>query len=511
MNTLTSILLLSFIPSADAEPVILIKGGTLYDGTAKPGVKGDLAIQGERILKTIPKKVDRVIDATGLIVTPGFIDLHTHSDRPVTRAATSTNLNYLLQGVTTAVTGNCGAGPTDMKKYIKQMEEVGQGCNVVHLMPHNAIRNRVMGNVNREPTKEELKKMQDIVDEGMRNGAWGMSTGLIYNPGTYAKTDELIALAKIVSKHKGLYASHIRNEALAVVAATQEAIDIGKAANVPVHISHMKASGHLSWGKSADTIALIQKVRKAGQRVTADQYPYVASSTSLQATLVPTRFREGTRKDFLAKLDDKDLGPKIKKGIADTLKVKREGVAIRIASYSPRRDWQGKTLANIAKVEKKSVLEIVLEIERNGGAGIVNFNMSDEDLHMIMRQDFVATASDGGAKVPDDTVPHPRSYGCFPRKISRYALKERIISLAHALRSANGLPASILQMKDRGYLKPGYVADIVIFDPKKIRDTATFDQPHQYAVGMEYVFVNGKLAIEKGRYTGIKPGKILRP
>jgi N-acyl-D-aspartate/D-glutamate deacylase len=367
-----------------------------------------------------------------------------------------------------------------------------------------------MGNANRAPTADELKKMIDLVEQGMKDGAFGMATGLIYNPGTYSKTEELIELSKVVAKHHGFYASHIRNEGVNILVATDEIITIGREAKLPVHISHMKASGEKAWGKSIDQITMVEKARKAGQVVTADQYPYIASSTSLTATVIPPRFREGSREDMLARLDDKESGPLMRKGIETSMEDKRGGERIRIASYSKKPQWQGKSIAEIAKAEKKTPMEIVIEIEKNGGAGIVNFGMSEEDVRLIMKQPFVATASDGGAKVPGPSVPHPRNYGTFPRKIGRYAIEDGIVTLEHAIRSASGLPADILHLKERGYLMKGYVADIVVFNPKTFRDTATFDKPHQYAPGVVHLFVNGKHVIRDGKYTGTLAGMALK-
>jgi N-acyl-D-aspartate/D-glutamate deacylase len=258
-------------------------------------------------------------------------------------------------------------------------------------------------------------------------------------------------------------------------------------------------------------VALIEKARKAGQKVTADQYPYVASSTSLAATLIAPQFRAGERKAYLARLDDADQSPRVRKGIENRLEGRDGGSRIRIARYKPKPEWQGKDLAAIAKEENKDVVDIVLEIERNGGAQIVNFGMSEEDVRLLMRQPWVATASDGSAQeLTAKTVPHPRSYGCFPRKIGYYALVEKVLPVERAVRSASGLPADILQFPERGYLKPGYFADVVVFDPEKYRDVATFDKPHQYATGVRYLFVNGQLAIEDGKYTEALAGKVLR-
>jgi N-acyl-D-aspartate/D-glutamate deacylase len=506
LSAVCSLLLVLPAAAPSVEADYLIRGALICDGTDHPGRKGDVAIKGDRIVAvgTFPVQGKPVVlDAAGLIVAPGFIDLHTHSDDDLLRPATRANLNYLTQGVTTVVTGNCGFGPVDVGGYYQKLDAGRIGSNVVHLIPHNTVRQQVMGNVNRPPTAKELERMKALVDRGMRDGAWGMSTGLIYNPGTYADTTEIIELAKVVAQHGGIYATHMRNEGTGLLPAIHETLEIGRQAGLPVHISHMKASGRRVWGKAADAVALVADARAKGQAVTADQYPYTA-------TVIPAAYREGSNKDLLARLDDPQHGPKMRAAIAQLIDEKDGGRAIRIASYSQRPDWQGQDLLTIAQQEKMTVLDLVIAIQRSGGAGIVNFGMSEEDVRVIMKQPFVATASDGSARVPGDSVPHPRSYGCFPRKIGRYALEEKLISLEHAIRSASGLPADILRLPERGYLKPGYFADVVVFDPQTFRDQATYDRPHQYSTGVRWLFVNGVPVIHEGRYTGALPGKVLR-
>lgn len=496
---------------ADAPVVadVVLRNATLVDGTGKPAERGDLAIKGDRIVAVGKFRVQgspRVLDCTGLVVAPGFIDLHTHSDNPLQKSESAPALNYLTQGVTTSVTGNCGAGPVDTAAYYAAMEKLGVGTNVAHQVPHNAVRNQVMGNADRTPTAAELKKMEALVEKGMRDGAWGMATGLIYNPGTYSKTDELVALSKAVARLGGLYASHIRNESTEILAAIEEILEICRRAGLRVHISHIKVSGPRAWGMSGQVIARIRRARKEGMEVTADQYPYTASSTSLAATVIPTRWREGSAKDLLARLDD----PRVIKDIGEALEIREGGRRLKIASYAPRPDWQGLDLETIAKKEKRPVLDLVLEIQKKGGAAIVNFGMSEEDVRLYMKEPYVATASDGSAQVPSTTVPHPRSYGTFPRKIGHYCLKEKILSLEQGIRSCSGLPADILRLPQRGYLKVGYFADVVVFDPKTLRDVATFDAPHQYSTGVVHLFVNGQPAIAEGRYTGARAGRVLR-
>jgi N-acyl-D-aspartate/D-glutamate deacylase len=503
----TFTLLFAFASTHAAEPKapdtnIVFRNATIYDGSGAKPYTGDVHIRGDKIAAV--GKVGKVegateVNAEGLVVCPGFIDLHTHCDSGLTGKTGRLNKNYVTQGCTTVITGNCGSGPVNAAAFFKALEDGGVGTNVIHLAPHNDIRQAAMGNANRPPTADELKKMEELVDKAMTDGTWGLATGLIYNPGTYAKTDEIVALAKVAGKHGGMYASHIRNESGALLDAIDEAITIGKESGCRVHISHIKASGKSAWGTSGRAVALIENARKKGQEVTADQYPYIASSTSLRATLVPSRYREGTNKEFVARLDDPTTGPKIKADVQKELGAEgAKRIQIARCTYNPK--WQGKTVAAIAEAEKKEPIDIVMEIERNGGAQVVNFGMSEDDVRVYMKQPWVATASDGGVQTPGPTVPHPRSYGTFPRKIGFYAIEEKIVPVEAAVRSSTGLPADILKFKDRGYLKPGYFADVVVFDPKTFRDTATFDKPHQYAAGVKWVLVNGHPAVAESTY-----------
>jgi len=508
---LLALLLLS--PTAFAGDYI-IRGATVYDGSGNPGMKADIAISGDKItgigkVEVGPKTT--VIDGTGLIVCPGFIDLHTHCDYGLLEKVGKQNKNYITQGCTTVVTGNCGSGPVDVAEYFKKLEAGGIASNEIHLAPHNSIRDKVMGNANRVPTTEEQMKMETLVDMAMNDGAWGLATGLIYNPGTYAKTEEIIGLAKIAGKHGGLYASHIRDESGGLLTAIEEALRIGKEGDCRVHISHIKASGKSTWGKSADAVSLIEAAQTKGQIVTADQYPYIASSTSLRATVIPSRFREGTGKEFEARLDDPTTGPQIRAAVVKALEGRDGGKRIQIARYTKNPKWQGMTIDAIAEEVKQEAADVVMDIERNGGAQIVNFGMNEEDVRLYMKRPWVATASDGGVQSPGATVPHPRSYGTFPRKIGKYAIEDGILPVEQAIRASSGLPADILKLKDRGYVKAGQFADVVVFDPKTFRDTATFDKPHQYAAGVKWVFVNGTAVVADGKHQPeALPGKVLR-
>ena len=497
--------------AVDAD--VVLKNAIIYDGSDQPGMVGDVAIKNDRIVavgKFQTKGAPRVLKCDGLCVSPGFIDLHTHSDYPLQEKKTNANVNYLTQGVTTVVTGNCGFGPVDTADYFAKLEKIGIGTNVIHQVPHNAVREKAMGNVNREPTPKELKAMEDLVDKGMRDGAWGLATGLIYNPGTYAKTDELVALAKIAGKHGGLYASHIRDEGTEVLISIEEILTIARRAGLRVHISHIKVSGRTAWGRAGDVIAMIRRARKDGIEVTADQYPYIASSTSLTDTLIPAKYREGSTKDMVKRLDDADIGPKMRKGIEQRIEEHLGGKSVKIARYAKKVAWQGKDLFTIAEMEKKTPLDIVIEIVKSGGASVVNFGIQDEEMRLFMKEPYVATASDGASMLISNTVPHPRSYGTFPRKIGRFAIEEKLITLEQAIYSSSGLPADILKLPQRGYIKVGYFADLVVFDPKTYRDKATYEKPHQHSTGVRYLFVNGRLAIEAGRTTDALAGRVLR-
>lgn len=514
MLPLFTTLLLCLTTPQQLPAEILLRGGTVIDGTGLPGVVRDVAIRQNRIQAigagalAGPNTV--VIDARGLIVAPGFIDLHTHSDEEMVSSRLRNNLNYLTQGVTTIVTGNCGFGPVDVQAYYTTIDKLKTGSNVCHLIPHNALRRQIMGNVNRQPSPAELLKMQELTELGMKHGAWGLSTGLYYTPGSYAQLDELAALAEVVGRFRGIYASHIRDEADGLMASVEEALTIGQRARVPVHISHLKSSGRRQWGGAGAVISRLQQVRSQGQSVTVDQYPYIASSTSLQATVIPSRFREGTQADLVARFKDPKVAVAMQNAIKQRLKESDDGRDIRIARYAPKPRWQGKSLAAIATQERRELLDIIYEIESQGGAQIVHFSMSEEDMRLILKHDFVATASDGSARMPDETVPHPRNYGTFSRKIGRYAIEEHLLPLEMAIRSASGLPADIIQLPQRGYLKPGYHADIVVFDPELFRDQATFEKPHQYSTGVVYLLVNGQLVIEKGVYQDKLAGEALR-
>ena len=477
-------------PAVDAD--VVLHNGRLFLGDGQGETAGSVAIRGDRIVAVGRFEIGQVgqmIDCTGKIVCPGFIDLHNHSDTPILAKATRACSNYVTQGCTTIVTGNCGSGPIEVGEYYDKIDKLGVGINVAHLLPQGNLRRQVVGTERRAVTDSEQQQMNELAAKAMRDGAWGMSTGLIYVPSSYADTSELVALARVVAEHGGIYVSHIRNENTALLEAVDEAMEIGQQAGLPVHVSHFKSSGKDAWGLVRVATAKIQQARDAGRLVTADQYPYAASSTSLGATLFPAWAFAGGQSKLVQRLDDPADGQRIRDAIAKKLVILDEGQRLQIANHGPRPEWAGMRLAQIAKAEGLSALQLAIAMQRAGGASVVNHSMDEQDIRFVMTQPWVATASDGGAKIPNATVPHPRSYGTFPRKIGYYSIREQALPLAQAIRSSTGLPADILRMKERGYLRENHFADVVVFDPKRILDTATFDEPHRYSRGIEHVFL----------------------
>lgn len=493
---------------------VLLENGLLYLGDGQQPQIGNLAIRNEKIVAVGEFSVGQIkvrVECSGLSISPGFIDLHNHSDRGVLKPETRSAMNYLTQGCTTMVTGNCGSGPTDVGDYYEKLDDFGIGVNVAHLIPQGALRGQVIGDEQRQATPEALEQMREIIAKGMQDGAWGMSTGLIYVPSSFADTDELVELAKVVGEYDGLYASHIRGEGTGLLESVAEALDIGRRAELPVHISHFKSSGKDSWGLVRTAVEIIKKARQDGQTVTADQYPYTASSTSLGATTMPSWARAGGRQKTLERLKgDAEDATRIRTAIERKLQLTDNGHRIQIARFRPRPDWAGLRLDEIAHQEQMRPFELVMHIENNGGASVVNHSINEEDVRYVMTLPWVATASDGSARLPSDEVPHPRSYGTFPRKIGYYSIQEKNISIEHAVRSSTGLPADILGMTDRGYLRTGYIADVVVWSEEAFIDTATFTQPHQYAEGLVHVYINGTPAMFHGRVTGALAGKALR-
>jgi N-acyl-D-aspartate/D-glutamate deacylase len=489
---------------------LLLTNGQVVLGDGSPPIAASVAIQDGKIVAVgseLDYLAEMTLDCRGLAIAPGFIDLHTHSDEEIIARDTRANINYLMQGCTTIVTGNCGSGHVQVDDYLDKVDTGGAGTHVAHLLPHGSLRSQVMGKEDRSPTPEELEQMQSLAEQAMKDGAFGMSTGLIYVPGMFAKTDELIAIARRIGQYQGIYVSHIRGEGSSLLRSVEEAITIGRTAGLPIHVSHFKASGKQAWGSLHLAAKMVEEARGAGLKVTADQYPYIASSTSLDATLLPSWARAGGRTALKERLNDAASFAKIRAEVARELQSMNR---IQLASFSPRPDWIGKSLDEIAALEKLEPVDVVMEIEKLGGASIVNFGMDEDDVRMAMALPWVATASDGSAKVASALQPHPRSFGTFPRKLGYYAQQQKILSLEAAIRSSSYLPAQILGLTDRGLIRASYAADLAIFDPASFGDRATYDQPYLPPVGLKHVLVRGKLAVYEGIPTGALAGRSLR-
>lgn len=491
---------------------ILIRNGKIIDGTGNSWYYADVAVKNGKIIsigKLTHTTANKIIDANGLIVAPGFIDVHAHIENGVFERPTADN--YIYDGVTTVVTGNCGGSDDDLKKFFWRLDSMKTSINVASLVGHNTVRRLAMGLDNRLATSEEQKKMEDLVAQAMKDGAVGLSTGLIYLPGMYSNTEEVIGLAKTAALYNGIYASHIRNEENGVVDAINEAINIGKAANIPVQVSHFKVSGPANWNRSKETLSLIEAARKDGYDVTIDQYPYTASSTNLGIRL-PDWALAGGQDSLKKRIADPVLHKQIINEMLESqkkYKYKNYAYAF-VAMHKADTTLNGKNISEINKLKgrkakPKEEAETILDMMVAGGAQMVYHSMNEDDVRYFIKYPFNMVGADGGVS-NGKGFPHPRTYGTNSRVLGKYVREEKLISLEEAIRRMTSLAAQKFQLKDRGLLKEGYAADIVIFNENEVADKATFEQPHQFSVGFKYVLVNGKLVIENGKHNGIKSG-----
>ena len=513
--TLLLLIPLAFLASNCSQQYdIVIIGGMIYDGSGESPYEANIGIKGGYIVEIGAIDASQgltTIDAKGLYIAPGFIDVHTHCDRNLTNPDLKSAQNYLMQGVTTVVTGNCGSGTYEVGKYFSTLEEQGIGLNVIHLIGHGRVRSEVIGSADREPTPEELEQMKQLIAKGMEEGAVGLASGLFYAPGSFAKTEEVIELARVVGEFDGIYTSHIRDESnysTGLKASIEEAIEVGEKAGVPVEISHIKALGKPVWGMAEEICRIIENAQQRGVKVYADQYPYVASSTGLSSAVIPRWVQAGG--GMISRLKDPELSERIKREVAENIDRRGGPETIVISSYRANPEWEGKNLLEISRELNKNEVDTAIELVMNGGPGIISFNMQEADVEYFMQKPYVMTASDGSVPELGRGVPHPRSYGTFTRKIRTYVMDKKILSLEQAIRSSSGLPAELLDLQDRGLLKKGFVADIIVFDPNTITDKATFTEPHQYSEGIMTLFVNGNIVIENGLYNGTLAGKPLR-
>jgi N-acyl-D-aspartate/D-glutamate deacylase len=477
---------------------VLIRNGRVLDGTGNPWVRRDVAIQGDRIAvvgRVASAAAARVIDAADRYVAPGFIDVHSHAAEGLARRELRHGRPLLAQGITTIVANPDGGGPTDLAAQRLRLEAGGTGPNVALLIGHGSIRRGVMGQANRAPDARELNEMRALVAKGMADGALGLSSGLFYAPGSFAGTEELITLAAVAAEHGGVYTSHVRDEGnygAGLLASVDEVIRIAEEAGLPGIVSHMKALGRDSWGLAAAATRRIEDARARGVQVFADQYPYEASSTSLRAALIPGG----------AQMTEAIVGENLRRrGGPDS---------IRIAQFARDRSLEGRTLAEIAAARKASPEETAMELMSQGNPTIVSFNMSEADIRQIMTRPFTMASSDGGLMLPTEGRPHPRDYGAFARRLAVYVRDQQVVELEFAIRSMTTLPASVFSLGDRGILRAGAAADLVVFGLSPLRDAATYAEPHQLAEGMSYVLVNGVVVLEDGTFTDALPGRVLR-
>lgn len=532
---------------------IIIKNGKIIDGAGNPWYYGDVGVKDGKI-KVISKLGDnakKIIDAKGLFVAPGFIDAHSHGDYNTLVYRQMENVMH--QGITTVVAGQCGASPAPLSDlvreesqkfsdaqlpegitleldwssfddYLKREEDGGLGVNSAHLVGHGAIRSAAMGNEARPPTDVELQRMRAYTAEAMKSGAYGLSTGLIYPPGIYAETDEIIELAKVAAEYDGIYDSHIRGEGRTLMAALEEAIKVGEESNIPVQISHHKIASSTLWGSSVQTMQMFEDARARGLDVTVDQYPYIAGSTSLMTLLPPWAHDGGTEK-ALERLRDPELRDKMKKDIEDGIEgwenfAKELGwgnVVVSSVISEDNKPIEGMSLTEIkehrgADDEFHALWEVLLEEE--GSAGMIIFYGDEEDVKYIMKHPLHMVGTDAGCCTVEGPFcrgkPHPRHYGTYPKILGKYVREEKVITWEEAVRKMTSFPAQRFGILDRGLIRPGMWADITIFDPETVIDKATYQDPHNFPEGIPYVIVNGELAVDNGKYTGVLAGKTLR-
>jgi N-acyl-D-amino-acid deacylase len=513
-----AIVLLAAAQPAPAPYDLLLKNGRIVDGTGSPWFTGDVAIRGDSIAKIAPAIADaaaRAIDVHGSVIAPGFIDIHTHARRGIRQVPTADN--YARQGVTTVMEGPDGSSPLPLAPFLAELEALKISINIGSFVGQGTVRTAVIGDVNRKATPAEIQTMIGLVEQGMKDGAFGMSTGLFYVPGTFTPTGEVIALATAAGRFGGIHESHQRDDASKLLDSVNETIAIGEKGHLPTQISHAKVVGTANWGRSADMLALVDAARARGVDVTIDQYPYTASSTSVAAALIPAWVLEGGREATLARLKDSGGREKAKAGIVMMIRDERGGgdpKNVQFASCGFDPSLAGKTLADLTIKRGlaptiRNAAEVVMWIVEQGGCQGIFHAMSERDLVRILRHPVTMIASDGEVPIFGRANPHPRSYGTFARVLGVYVRDKKTLTLEDAVRKMSAAPAARLGLSDRGVLRPGMKADLAIFDPATVKDTATFTKPHQYAEGFSAVIVSGQVVFEDGHMTEARPGRVL--
>ncbi len=516
------LVVLAFLPYAGSAQVpgydLILRGGRVVDGTESPWYRGDIAIRGDTIARIAPLIADpaaHVIELNGRVVAPGFIDIHTHARRGIFEVPTADN--YVRQGVTTLIEGPDGGSPLPLGPFLKKVAATPISPNFASFIGQGSVRQQVMGDVNRAATPDELNRMRSLVREGMEQGAFGLSSGLFYGPGTFTPTAEVVELAQVAGTFGGIYISHMRNEAAGVLDSVRETIAIGEKGGLPTQVTHHKVIGKRNRGKSVDTLRLVDEARAAGVDATIDQYPYTASSTSISAALFPAWALEGGRDATLKRLQDPAQRAKIKTESAAIIRDERGGGDPKNVVVA-RCDWDpslnGMDLGAITAKRGRAITidnaaDTAIWLVEQGGAQGIFHAISEEDLQRILVHPATMVASDGEIPIFGRNHPHPRSYGTFARVLGVYVREKRLLPLEAAVRKMSSFPAQRLGLADRGVLRQGLKADIVVFDPAAVRDTATFEKPHSYAEGVTHVLVNGQIVFENGGMTPARPGRVL--
>jgi N-acyl-D-aspartate/D-glutamate deacylase len=504
-------------PAAQAPTFdIVIRNGRVLDGTGNPWYRADIGISADRIvamgaLGTATAKT--VIDAKDRYVTPGFIDVHSHAGGGLATEELKQAQPLLAQGLTTVFVNPDGGGPIDLAAQRAAYETQRIGTNVAQFVPHGSIRREVMQMSDRDPNADELARMVELSRKGMADGGVGLSSGLYYAPGSYSKTAEVVAMARATAPFGGVYSSHIRDESdytIGVVAAVQEVIDIAEQGGVVGVVSHMKALGPASWGLSRKLVDNIEAARARGVQVFADQYPYEASGTGIVGALIPRSAQVGGR-DAMMKRITGELRREIREQVKQNIARRGGADTLMISRYSVNPSFEGQRLSALAAKAGLPPEEYALQLLEKGDASLVSFNMSEADIDTIMRQPWTMTCTDGNLVPMNVGKPHPRAYGAFARKLKRYVVERGSVDLPTAIRSMTTLPATVFGLKDRGQLRPGAFADVLVFDLARINDAATYDNPHRIAEGIDEILVNGVAARRNGVFTGALPGRVLRP
>ena len=503
--------------AAGADYDLLIRNARILEGAGNPWYHADVGIRSGRIAalgRLAGATAERTIDARGRILAPGFIDVHTHIEQAVEKLPGADN--FVLDGVTTVVTGNCGSSEVDLAGFFARLERLGIGLNVAALIGHSSVRRRVMGTQDRPPAPAEMARMQELVAQGMRDGALGFSTGLIYIPGAYATTAEVVALAKAAAQYGGVYATHLRDEGAQILEAITEAVTVGRQAGLPVRISHFKIDNQRFWGASEQSIALVEKFRGEGVDVVVDQHPYDRSSTSL-SVVAPSWALAGGREGLRERLHDPVTATHLRFEMAQRLKHlgQADYSYATVARFPPNPSCEGKTISEINVLKGREAtleaeIQTVLDLLLAGGAQMLYHSMSEEDVERILRYPNTAVASDSSVREFGAGWPHPRSYGTHARVLAEFVRKRQVITLEDAIRRMTWLAAQAFRLGDRGLVREGMAADLVLFDPDRVADRATYQQPHQYSEGFDWVLVNGVPVVEEGQLTGARPGQVLR-